>query len=254
MRATGSLAYKAAFLPSRTGRAGPGSAPWRDRLRRQGGAARCRPRALRDLGRAGSPAHFLRELGCPRQPGRSAGAGQPARHPGHAPAARAKATPGRQLAQALFDLHVPGCRPASARMGRGRPVRRQARQGAGAELPRPRRGARPSARRVATCTVLRRAAAQRLYRGRRTADRGAVSPPRALSLGQDSLARGAGRQRCCSRAASPSPRPRRATDAMAAISHGWNLSRVDRSGGAALKFGCCNPELAPDADWSCRLR
>ena len=50
---------------------------------------------------------------------------------------------------------VRGCRPASARVGRGRPLGRQAGEGAGAELLRPRRGARPVARRVRPATLWR---------------------------------------------------------------------------------------------------
>ena len=54
---------------------------------------------------------------------------------------RSEGHEGRAVAQALFDLDVPRSRPPIARVGRGRPVGRQACQEAGAELLRPRRSA-----------------------------------------------------------------------------------------------------------------
>ena len=70
---------------------------------------------------------------------------QPARRSCSCAGCAARAQAGRELAQSAVRPHVRGPRSASARMGRGRPVGRQAGEEAGAELSRPGGRARPAA-------------------------------------------------------------------------------------------------------------
>ena len=92
---------------------------------------------------------------------------------------------------------VRGPRSPSARMGRRRPLGRQAGEEAGPELPRPRSGPRPAARRRRPDGAGRRAAAQRLHRGAAPRPT-AIDVAGALSPAPGSLAGDAGRRRRCS--------------------------------------------------------